>query len=281
MSTTSTTATATLFRPLLYTASAIFDDLVIALHTWSIIRTALFCLHIVLVWSFAVKRHFEELNAALLAAVLTVDRKAPENSVAKMPLIQNQSPGRALPVLLDRFYREYHWLQAACRRADEQITSQLLFTGVAANLAVNLVLIGNFIFRSLPPVVTSLMVFIGLLQSVIAYTAASGLAGTSGCFYQSEGLLYRLQLKLTESTKCTWTRRVDPGGEGGSEQELRNRRKRRNVWILQKLKLAHFYEIVCTENKFCYTFGNLSNINHKTMYEFMYAYSGFVMYVSK
>lgn len=261
----STSTATTLIQALLCFVSALFDALLMAFHMWSIVRTALFCLNIILVWSFAMKRHFDELNKALLA--LAVDGIAKN---AKMLL--NQLPGRALPVL-DRLYREYHWLKVSSRRASEQITSQLLFTAILSNLAVNLVIIGNLLFRPLPPVTATLMVIIGLLQSVIAYTAASGLANSANCFYQSEGLLYRLQLKLTD-TKC-WTKRDQ--GEGG----LQANRKMKNVWVLQKLKLAHFYEIVCTENKFCFTFGNLSNINHKTMFEFMYAYSGFVMYVSK
>lgn len=252
----------------LWTISALFNAFIIAFHVWSIARTAFFALHIILVWSFAVKHHFKELNSLFTLAVMGDAADTEEDGNLSFG-----SSGFYAQIfhVLSRFYRENHWLLSILQRFNKQVVSQLFFTGLVSNIFVNLVVIANLLFGNLSPVVITMMMLIILAQTALAYMAAYGLAGISNCFYQSNNLLYRLQLKITGNWQKT--------------EKLHFKQLKliylKNAWIIQKLKLAVFYEKVCTKNKFCFTFGAHSKISHKTMYEFLFVYSGFIMYVSK
>ena len=261
-------STVTLIPAVLCTTSALLDVLIISFHVWSIARTAIISLHIILAWSFVGKHHFEELNSLLALALLGETAKTAEGGSLSL---ENCSSHFEIFQLLRRFYREYHWLLSILQRFNRQIVSQIYFTAIVSNIAANLVIIANLLFRNLPPVAITIMILFIFFQTLIAYVAAHGLANISNCFHQSDHLLYQLQLKIT----CNWQ----------NTKQLNQTKLKliylKSLWISQKLKLAVFYEMVCTTNKFCFTFGEHSKINHKTMFEFMFVYSGFIMYVSK
>lgn len=211
--------------------------------TWNALRQCFFLLHTLLLFVFLTVRHLGDLKDSLSIAV--------KQSTLKMFQFR----------YLDHFYSEYRTLLNFAYTINQSLVSQLLFTIFASNMAINLVIIGNLLFRPLYRSEQLVMLAIVVLQTVLILSACLGLTIWSDFFGQSDRLLYRAQLILL--------------------REKGDHVYRKLVLITAKLKLAAFYETVCTRDEFRFTLGYLGKINSKSLYEFIVVYTGVVMYVAK
>ena len=261
-------STTALMPAALCTISALFDFFIIVFHVWSLVRISFFSLHIILVWSFVGKHHFAELNCLLALAVVGRTSKTVQHDNL---LIGSSRSHVETSQLLRRFYQEHHWFLSIFQRFNKQLVSKIFFTAIVSNVTLNLVMVANVLFRELSLEEITMMLLMILSQTLLAFIGAHSLASISNCLYRSKNLLFRLQLKITgnwQKTKKIYLNEI---------QFIYIK----NAWIVQKFKLAVFYETICTKNKFHFTFGAHSKISHKTMYEFLLVYTGFIMYVSK
>ncbi|KAH9396038.1 hypothetical protein TYRP_020118 [Tyrophagus putrescentiae] len=97
----------------------------------------------------------------------------------------------------------HSWLEWLMRRFNGRLVSPLAYTGITANVVVNLVLVGSLLFRPqrrhshrLPLGASTLAVLIIIAQVMISLVATAGLTAISSRLYRSDRLLYRLQLAL-------------------------------------------------------------------------------------
>lgn len=269
---------------------ALVDFLAIVYHIWNLIRLAILGAHLILVASFLVHEKIErELNRALRENLCLQNRATKNSHVSgrsKSSRVQHfQQPSLTveLQLLLRRFYREYRWLLALMGRFNDRLVSRLLLSNGFANLAINLVFVGSLLTkRNLAPAVVAAMALGTGGQTLVVSIIATGLTTIANSFYRSDRLLYRAQLTLmafpiTKQYTSFFAR-------NGNEQMQSFRRQAAAAvatTLLAKLKLAVFYETVCTKDKFRFTVGSYTDISYRSMFEFRFVYSGFVMYVAK
>ncbi|KAH9410098.1 hypothetical protein TYRP_009851, partial [Tyrophagus putrescentiae] len=154
-------------------------------------------------------------------------------------LVQQQQHKHNLLLFLSRFYHDYRCLQSLATTANSQLTSRFLFISILANLPINLVLVGNLLFRQLPPIAISMILICLLAQTFVPLILATLFTSITDCLYRSDPL------------------------------------------IRAKLHLAVFYETVCTKNKVRFTFGPHAKVCYRSMFEFLFVYSGFLLYIAK
>ena len=282
-------------------AFVLFDLLTFGFTIWNCMRMAIFAVHIILVWSFLIQGHIEgTLNRQLKLALAMIEQQqqqrrqrqrqnctSPSKEAAKQ---STSSPQMGLLLSsLHCFYREHSWLEWLMRRFNGRLVSPLAYTGITANVVVNLVLVGSLLFRPqrrhshrLPLGASTLAVLIIIAQVMISLVATAGLTAISSRLYRSDRLLYRLQLALAGS-QYSDSCEVLPGNEGKGGQRPRQQWRhfcQSSRVVLAKLHLAVFYETVCTRDRFCFTFGPHAKINYKSVFEFIFVYSSFIMYVA-
>ncbi len=176
--------------------------------------------------------------------------------------------------------------------ANDQLISRLIFTGALANLPVNLVMLGNLLFGRMPPFAVATMLIGTIGQSTGPLIVVALLTAISASFYRSDGLLYKAQLTMVTSTviydnehsnfsMSKQNSKNESCVKPGQKLKLNQRFYQNKVTLLTKLHLAVFYETVCTKDKFCFTFGPYTKISHKSVSEFAFVYSGFILYVAK
>ncbi len=303
---------------LLLYAWALVDLFAVVYHIWNVIRLTAFGAHLILVFSFLVHGQIEcELNRALRENLRRREAANSHSSGSKSNRVRHFQPSLAvqLQLLLHRFYREYRWLLAFMGLFNDCFVSRTLLTNGLANLVINLVFVGNLLFRRnrLAFSVAAFMVLIIVAQVLIVGTIATGLTTISNSFYSSDRLLYRAQLTMTgfatttttttpttpttttpttptSTTPTTTTTEEDSllcgeGNDSKRQQCFRWRCKKAaaatSTTFLAKLKLAVFYETVCTKDKFRFTVGSYTDISYRSMFEFLLVYTGSVMYVAK
>lgn len=241
---------ASFFSPLiliLILIIAAFDVLTINYFAWNTIRQAFFALHIMTMFTFVTKGHMKELNYSLAVAIRQTH----------LQMFRNK--------LLAYFRREYHLLLRVARYANEAIISNLLMTSFFSNMSLNVIIIGNLLFRtSLQPSEQVVMLTIVAIQIFLAFTSVFGLTGWSSSFGTSDRLLFKAQLVLSTSKK-------------GSS----NRLYQRSVLTMTKVKLASFYEQVLTTDEFRFTIGPFLKISQASVFQYSMIYSGVVIYVAK
>lgn len=182
-------------------------------------------------------------------------------------------------LFLSRFYHDYRCLQSLATTANSQLTSRFLFISILANLPINLVLVGNLLFRQLPPIAISMILICLLAQTFVPLILATLFTSITDCLYRSDRLLYSVQLALTVDHLAVLN------AENGSRNQQQKKQWRhlcqRSALILAKLHLAVFYETVCTKNKVRFTFGPHAKVCYRSMFEFLFVYSGFLLYIAK
>ena len=161
------------------------------------------------------------------------------------------------------FQREYHLLLGVARYTNVAIVSQLMFGTLLSNITLNVVMIGNLLFRrSLHISEKGVMLIVVALQTVLALLAVFGLTFWSSTFSQrSDRLLFKAQLVMA-------SKEGDP-------------LYRRSVLTVATLKLAGFFEQVLTTDEFRFTLGPFGKISKASFCNFALLYSGIVMYVAK
>lgn len=223
-------------------------------NTWNVIRQCLFALHTMLLFALATRSHLAEMDRLVNCGF--------QKTFLKM-LKQYQ--------MVVAFYRpEYQKLLAFARQVDLQVSSGTILCLFISNLGLNLVLIAELLFR--PALTTSdkvLMMLMVSFQMVLMLFLNLGLIVWSDCFTSKpERLLYRVQLCGLVVCKLT------------AENQMRFLYKRA-LMVPATLKLAFFYEQVCSRKAFRFTVGHLGKISQHTLAEFALLYSSLVMYVAK
>ncbi|KAH9390444.1 hypothetical protein TYRP_023022, partial [Tyrophagus putrescentiae] len=214
----------------------------VTFNTVNTIRQMLFLLHISQLLKYTITQHIAELNNQLNIAI----------KQSHMVIFKYR--------YLDFFYREYRALLQLSRHSDAQVVNELVLFGFIFNITLNLVAIGNLIFvkMSLPE---QFVVFtIAILQIGISFTGCLQLISWSNAFCQSDKLLYTIQQVL--------------------ESKQSEKLYKRVLKITAKLKLSIFYETVCSNDEFRFHMGNLGKISQKSLFEFIFLYSSFVLYVA-
>lgn len=208
-------------------------------NIWNSIREAFFTAHICLLFVICAKEQMTELNVSLKKQVQNFRLSG-----------------------LHFFYQEYWSMLSFARHMNDLVISKLYFSIFVSNISVNIVMISNLLFQNLSIIEKLIMLVIISLQTILILFSSFGLSAWSSCFYQSNGLLYKVQLGLATNKKNV-------------------RLYKRALVITTKLKLMTFYEQVCTRKEFCFTMGCLGKISHKSLYEFALMYSCMILYVSK
>ncbi len=241
------------FSPTLYLIAA--TELFFTLYdTWNAIRQCLFLLHTLQLFVLLAVQHLGELTSSLHTNI----KQRSENFTSILNF-------RFLTI----FQSEYWQLLAFAWTINEKLVSQLLFFIFASNIAINLVIIGNLLFKTLYTSEQLVMMAIIGLQTVLLLSACLGLSVWSKCYSgRTDGLLYRAQMMIKSG------KTVD------KDYELYVSSWRSNVTMV-KLKLMAFYEQVCTNDEFRFTLGYLGKISPKSLLDFFIVYSGFVLYVAK
>ncbi len=273
---------------LLLYAWALVDLFAVVYHIWNVIRLTAFGAHLILVFSFLVHGQIEcELNRALRENLRLREAADSHLSGFKSNRVRHFQPSLAvlqLQLLLHRFYREYRWLLASMGLFNDCFVSRTLLTNGLTNLVINLVFVGNLLFRQnrLAFAMAAFMVLIIVAQVLIVGTIATGLTTISNGFYRSDRLLYQAQLSMTVFPPRQDCFRSKNSNESDRQQNFCWRRQTAAATtVLAKLKLAVFYETVCTKNKFRFTVGSYTDISYRSMFEFLFVYTGFLMYVAK
>ena len=161
------------------------DLLIGEYHIWNAFRLATFGVHIIFCWLSLTGAHIsEELNGRLATFLRKYYTKGHDGRFLLQLLL--------LP-LLSRFYVEYRWLMATFDRFNRRLVSQLAYTGIAANVVFNLVLVGSLLFRreaaeQLPARETVFLVLIIVAQALVTLGCTTGLTASSkvqikGAFY--------------------------------------------------------------------------------------------------
>ncbi|KAH9392152.1 hypothetical protein TYRP_022177 [Tyrophagus putrescentiae] len=223
----------------------IADLLLIGYFAWSAIWQCFFALHLLTLITFLSSGHMTELNDSLAVAL----------KQSHLVMFKYR--------FLAYFQREYHLLLGVARYTNAAIVSQLMFGTLLSNITLNVVMIGNLLFRkSLHISEKGVMLTVVTLQTVLALLAVFGLTFWSSTFFQcSDRLLFKAQLILA-------SKEGDP-------------LYRRSVMTMAKLKLAGFFEQVLTTDEFRFTLGPFGKISKAYFYNFALLYSGIVMYVAK
>ena len=233
----------------------------------------------------------------LLQALFIVYAVVREHTTELSSLLLNKIKIRAYQhhhfFILNRFYHEYyHLLFKTLRPANEHCFSRTLLFCLAAFLLFNLLVCEDLLLRvdSGSPQGKSFdnhsnflekaeLLLMTAFQVVLVLAVIAGLVAITQCFYRADGLLFRVQLML----------------KGSAPQKEEPRRNDcaalRWLWSLYreqqqqctraKLKLAVFYETVCTEDPFRFTVGSLAKVSWEWSLEFAFFYAGFVLYVAK
>lgn len=261
-------------------ALILFDLLHICYIAWNCVRNILFTLHVILMNSFVFNNYVDELNKSLKMRVVQAEFFLTFSSSSLSGLVYAARKRRYQVVtnlhsFLRHFYRQFRWLTLVANQYNK-VGSPLIASGVIFHTVLNLLLIANLLFRetSLLELTTAMLVI--SLQVVYSVLITSSLVSQSQAFSRSDMLLYRVQQTLLRLA----------GSDGFAEREKLRLARRKQFWgyweteILVKLKLATFYEILCTEHVFRYTVGPFVKLSWKAMYEFAYVYSIFVMSVT-
>lgn len=258
-----------------------FDLAHILYILWNCIRIVSFTLHIIHQYSFIANNHVNELNQSLK---LTVVQTLPLLNIQFSPSTPTFTRKRRDQVLaqthsnLGRFYVHFRWMVSIARKFNSVISPLAIIT-IFPHMALNLLLIGNILFRPLPLLERMIMLQIACLQIVYAFLLAGSLISVSQAFYRSDGLLYRVQqvlLRFSRNDVCN----VAIKRKGQLTMPGRCFLSNWNAETLGMLKLATFYETICSEDVFRFTVGHLVKLNWRSLQEFFYVYSVFVMYIS-
>src|SRR5699024_8005682 len=96
-------------------------------------------------------------------------------------------------------------------------------------------------------------------QTFLSFCGCATLITWAKSLYRPERILFQVQHRLV-------SRLNDP-------------LHKRALLTLVKVKLMTFYEFVCSRKAFRFTIGPFASISTRSLYEFLFAYSGMVMYV--
>lgn len=243
-----------LYRQKCYSTSllafAAAELLIILFNTWNSVRQCFFALHTMQLLVFAAVHHMTELITSLKKTVFKQTR---------LVMLQYR--------MFDFFHKEWQQMRNFAGHTNQQIVSPLLFTTFATNIALNLVMIGNLLFRSLYNSEKIVMLAILFLQTFLVVLCSLGVTSWSSCFAKRStfSILSQAQQALLYSNKTE------------------NKLYKRVVMTVAKIKLMKLFEHVCSYKKeeFCFTVGPLGKVNRNSLYEFTILYSSLVMYVAK
>ncbi len=235
----------------------------------------------------------------LLQALFIVYAVVREHTTELSSLLLNKIKIRAYQhhnfFILNRFYHEYyHLLFKTLRPANEHCFSRALLLCLAAFLLFNLLVCEDLLLRvdasgSFPQGESSdhhyhhhhhsnllekaELLLMTAFQVVLVLAVIAGLVAITQCFYRADGLLFRVQLMLKSGKK--------EGGKNDCAQRWLSLYREQQQCTRAKLKLAVFYETVCTEDPFRFTVGSLAKVSWEWSLEFAFFYAGFVLYVAK
>ncbi len=281
------------FTSALLTAWTFLDSLILAYHDWNVFRNVFFFSHIFFNFKFIANNHFKEFNLKFyrqVSAAAAIYAKQKQYQVAQYPnginthsrnTVQNyyqkqQQQNHRLLQFLKRFYHDYRWLLSVATETNSQLASRLFFTAIIFNLPINLVMVGELLFRELPQLAVVAFLLIICFQIILVMLVAVLAIAISNSFYLSERLLFKVQLALTADQLT-----VSTENRKGKQQQQWRYFCHRSSMLLAKLHLTVFYETICTKKKFRFTFGPHAKISYQSMFEFILFYSGFMLYVAK
>ena len=250
------------------------EVLILFFATWQTLVGIFLLLQALFIVYAVVREHTTELSSLLL------------NKILKVPLRAYQHHHF---FILNRFYHEYyHLLFKTLRPANEHCFSGALLLCLAAFLLFNLLVCEDLLLRvdangSFPQgesfdhyhhnfLEKAELLLMTAFQVVLVLAVIAGLVAITQCFYRADGLLFRVQLMLKSGKK-------ESGKNDCAQKWLSLYREQQCTRA--KLKLAVFYETVCTEDPFRFTVGSLAKVSWEWSLEFAFFYAGFVLYVAK
>lgn len=243
---------------------------------WNCVRNILFCLHFTFLYSYVFNQHANRLNRLLKMTTIQGMSILTTSFSSSLTFVKQHDRVVAHAYrTLNHFYKQFLWLISVSIQFNVVI-SPLAVSGLIFHTALNLLLVANIFFRKLAIFEQLLLLFVVLVQVALALLLSSSLIIVSQAYSRSDMLLYRVQQTLSRLTGSD--KFVGKKMKPVQKQVCWNNWK---VEVLAKLKLATFYEYLCTEHVFRHTVGSLGKLSWPSLFKFFYSYIGYLLYVSK
>lgn len=240
--------------PPLTIAIAILDGTFLGYGAWNAVRIGFFSLHVISMQAFIAQGVVRELNDDIYGAFKTAISKKGLKTTSSLALF-------SLKQAVARYQREHRHLLEVAVGINNLVASKLMIITFVTNIFTNVIMIAKLIFELPFLSAEAAVVFLIILaQTAISLPACAVQISWTKALYSKRSihLLFLSQPILKENG-------ILPAQDQTSKPQTRDLFA--TLMIVAKLKLNLYFELVCTQNQFMFTLGQLGKISKKSDYE--------------